>query len=47
MVNVGKADPRVGASPSKIFYEFNILVMKNRSCSLGKDLGNRAVVLLV
>lgn len=47
MITVGKADPHVDDRPSRMFYEFNILMMKNRPCSLGKDLGNCAVVRLV
>lgn len=43
----GKAEPYTDEIPSRMFYGFNILMTKNRSCSLGKDLGSCAVVLLV
>lgn len=47
MVNVGKAEPYTDDRPSRMFYGFNILMIGNRSWSLGKDLGSCAVVLLV
>lgn len=43
----GKAEPYINHGLSGMFYGFNILMAKNWSYSVGKDLGSCAVIQLV